>query len=281
MEILRIYNNNVVVTLDDSGNEIIVTGKGLAFQKKNGDEIALQDIEKIFILKDKQVISRLEEMLKDTPSVYLVIADEIVEMLHEQSSAEISDNIYVTLIDHIKISLERERKGIVLANPLLVEIKQFYSSEYALACGAAVIIDKHLGLKISEDEISFIALHIVNASMTNRFEDTMLITKIIQDILTWVEQHLSLHFNTGTMMYARFVRHLQFFARRVISHSEYQDDVEDTLYRVGRQEYPEAYLCVVRLISLIEKKYHLIPTQSEQGYLIYHIQNLIKENKKQ
>lgn len=280
MKIIRIYNNNVVVTVDKHGNETIVTGKGLAFQKKVGDEIEQQTVEKTFILKDEQIISRLEEVLKDTPSIYLEIADEIVGMLHERSTVEISDNIYVTLIDHIKISLERERKGIVLANPLLVEIKQYYSSEYALACRAAVIIEKYLGLRISESEIGFIALHIVNASMTNRFEDTTLTTKIIQEVLGYIEQHFRVQFNTETILYARFVRHLQFFAKRVISRDLASSDEEDALYKIGRREYPGAYLCVVHLVALLEKKYNLIPSRSEQGYLIYHIQNLITENRK-
>ncbi|MGR5686730.1 CAT RNA binding domain-containing protein [Thomasclavelia ramosa] len=34
MKIKRIYNNNVVVSNDMSGKEIIIIGRGIAFQKK-------------------------------------------------------------------------------------------------------------------------------------------------------------------------------------------------------------------------------------------------------
>ncbi len=39
MEIVKILNNNVVLTKDEKDNEIIVSGRGLAFQKRNGDRI--------------------------------------------------------------------------------------------------------------------------------------------------------------------------------------------------------------------------------------------------
>ena len=39
MVIDRILNNNVVIIKDNNGKEVVVCGKGIAFKKKNGDEI--------------------------------------------------------------------------------------------------------------------------------------------------------------------------------------------------------------------------------------------------
>ena len=39
MIIKRILNNNAVMSVDESGEDIIVKGKGIAFQKKSGDKI--------------------------------------------------------------------------------------------------------------------------------------------------------------------------------------------------------------------------------------------------
>ena len=51
MEIKRIYNNNVVVAVNGAdGPEMIAIGKGLAFQKKPGDSIEQEKVEKIFTL---------------------------------------------------------------------------------------------------------------------------------------------------------------------------------------------------------------------------------------
>ena len=49
MIIKRILNNNAVMSVDESGEDIIVKGKGIAFQKKSGDEINQNKIDKIFV----------------------------------------------------------------------------------------------------------------------------------------------------------------------------------------------------------------------------------------
>ena len=66
MEIKRIYNNNVVVAVNGAdGPEMIAIGKGLAFQKKPGDSIEQEKVEKIFTLEDSGVRSRTS-----LPSIY-------------------------------------------------------------------------------------------------------------------------------------------------------------------------------------------------------------------
>lgn len=274
MEIKRVYNNSVVVVFDECDREMIVIGKGIAYQKKIGDTLDESKIEKIFTLKDKKVAQKLEELVSDISPVYLSIADEIVEISRSSLDTALSDNIYITLIDHIRLSLEREKKGIILANPLLTEIKQFYKQEYELSLHAAKIIEKYLNIRISDDEAGFITLHIVNASMNQRFEDTMRATHMIQDILGIVEDYFHVKLNEGTLSYDRFVRHLQFFARRVLAEGMEQDE-DDFMYRIGRKEYPEAYLCVDMITKRIKKQYKKSVTNAERGYLIHHIKNII------
>ena len=67
---------------------------------------------------------------------------------------------------HNQIPLEKNH--IVCENPLLLEIKQFYKKEFALSRKAAQIIHNHMDIWISEEEMGFITLHIVNASMKQR-----------------------------------------------------------------------------------------------------------------
>ena len=55
MIIGKIINNNVVSSWDEEGKEIIVMGRGLGFQKKAGQDVAEDGIEKIFRLESKDV----------------------------------------------------------------------------------------------------------------------------------------------------------------------------------------------------------------------------------
>ena len=51
MRIKKILNNNAIISENDQTEEIIITGKDIAFGKKAGDLIDRDKIEKTFILK--------------------------------------------------------------------------------------------------------------------------------------------------------------------------------------------------------------------------------------
>lgn len=46
MKIIKIFNNNAVATITEDKNDLILTGSGIGFQKKIGDEVNEDRIEK-------------------------------------------------------------------------------------------------------------------------------------------------------------------------------------------------------------------------------------------
>lgn len=276
MEIIRIYNNNVAVVRGDDGKEMIVIGKGLVFQKHAGDLMDETRVEKCFTLQNPRVMTKLEQLIKDMPSIYLSISEEIVEMIRSESDLKLSENIYITLTDHISMSLEREKKGVILGNPFLIEIKQFYKKEFKLAEKAADIIKKHLGLDISEDEIGTITLHIVNASMNQNLENTVKATRMIQDILNIVQECSECRFDEESLAYSRFVRHLQFLAKNLLEKRS-KSERDDFMFKITRLRFPEAAACVRRIKAHLEEAFGVSISEAEQGFLIYHIVNLTSE----
>ena len=51
--ISKVINNNVVSAYDDEQHELVIMGRGIAFQKKSGDPIDEERIEKYFPFKIK------------------------------------------------------------------------------------------------------------------------------------------------------------------------------------------------------------------------------------
>lgn len=273
MYIKRVYNNNVVM-VDDAGTERIAVGKGIAFGRKRGDVLDSAPFEKVFTLDDPTQLSRLERLIKGIPSEYLLIAEDIVSMLRRESASVIDDNVLIALTDHISMALEREQAGIICDNPLLFEIKRFYGREFELALKAREIIRGHLGIEISEAEVGFIALHIVNATMKQRADHLMLSIKMINGILNTVSETFGLTYDEGSVQYERFLRHLQFFSQRVLDKSIAQS--EDTfLFHLGKDQYPDALECTERIGAHIEQEYGCVVSDAEKGYLVYHIANLV------
>lgn len=155
--IKRVFNNNVAMVTSDDGSELIVIGRGLCFGRHAGDAIDEASIEKTYALQegtsqDSRTIDRLAHLLESIPTVNLVIAEDIVQMLRRELNVDINDKILIALADHISLALERERKGISCENPLLLEIQQFYRKEYALAGRALQIIKEYMGIQMSEEE---------------------------------------------------------------------------------------------------------------------------------
>ena len=274
MKILRVYNNNVASVINEGGNEMIVAGRGIAFSKHAGDSVDMDRIEKVFYLKDPKTIDRFLEIVKGMPPQYVAIAEEIVETIKKKSGIELSDNIYITLTDHIGMSLEREKKGVIIKNPLLLEIKQYYKKEYELAKIAAEIINKELGILISDDETGFITLHIVNASMNQQLENTMKITIMMQDILAIVRDEYKDSIDENSIQYSRFVRHLQFLARKLCGEAGKEQSENELLYRTLSAHYPSVMDCVEKISGYLESKFGVTITRAEKGFMLYHILNV-------
>lgn len=276
MKILRVYNNNVAAVLTEDGDEMIVLGRGICFQKKSEDIIDEDKIEKRFILQDKQVISRVEELLQNISVDYLDVAHEIVNMIKENSDLELSENIYITLIDYISLFMEREKKNIIFENPLLLDIKQIYQKEYLLARKARNIIERYFDTRVSDHEVGFLTIYIVNASRNQSFDITMRAPKLIQVILEIIRVHFNIEFDENSIRYIRFLRHLQFFVKKVLDECTVQED-DIFLYDMSKKAYPDAIDCVNKIALFIEMNYKEKVSKAEKGYLAYHIVNIVKE----
>lgn len=281
MKIERLFNHNVILTRNEIGEEIVCMGKGLAFQKKVGDEIDSEKIEKEFILKDNNSSAQFQQLLSDIPSEEIELVKEIIEIAEQELEVELVTNTYITLTDHIHYAFSRYKEGIVLPNPLLFETRKFYPKEYKVAKKVLDLIKRDFAITFADDEAGFIALHLVNGRLPNSdMESVMNATRIVQDILTIISRFFGTIFNEDTLNYQRIVTHLQFFVQRYLR-NETHDEEDPFLYEMIQGKYPEAFSCV-RIIND-----YLINTQkksidnSEQVYLTIHIQRVVKENTNQ
>lgn len=269
-----------MVTSDD-GSELIVIGRGLCFGRHAGDAIDETSVEKTYALQegtsqDSRTIDRLAHLLESIPTVNLVIAEDIVQMLRRELNVDINDKILIALADHIGLALERERKGVPCENPLLLEIQQFYRKEYALAGRALQIIKDYLGIEMSEEEQGFITLHIVNATMPQRSDRLIVSVQLVRDVLAIVSEHYATTLDVTSLPYERFVRHLQFFAQRALDPAAGQIN-DDALFRIDETKYPCAFSCADAIAAHLSSAYNVVVTDAEKSYLAYHIVNLLGE----
>lgn len=213
MVIKKILNNNVVITENDSGKEIIVMGAGLAFKSKKGDIIPEEKIDKIFTLSDNEANQKLQLILSEIPLEYVEVTEKIINNAKEKLGKKLNDTLYITLTDHIYSSVERYNEGLPLKNALLWILNAFYKEEFTIGMECLQIIKDKFNVDMQEDEAASIALHIVNAQMNEDMTILYDITKIMQEITNIVKYHFNIIFNEESLAYYRFITHLKFLLK--------------------------------------------------------------------
>lgn len=73
-------NNNVVSVLDERDQELVVMGRGIAFQKKPGEMVDESRIEKIFRLDNKDISERFKTLLDEIPIEFMEMTEEIISL---------------------------------------------------------------------------------------------------------------------------------------------------------------------------------------------------------
>lgn len=126
MTIYKILNNNLILSKDKQGHEIIVKGCGIAFQKKKGQQVDETLIEKIFTAETAQISKEIQGYFASIPEKYLDFVEAYVNEVKEKQGLELNDSIYFSLSDHIMGAISRLNQGIQIQNMLLLDIKQLY-----------------------------------------------------------------------------------------------------------------------------------------------------------
>ena len=273
MKIEKILNNNAFISIDKSGEEIVVMGRGIAFGKKQGNEVELSRGYKIFSNSDKELNQRLKNIVSDIPEEYMKITEQVVCMLEKEYDKKVNDIIYVSLTEHIHGAVERFKKGIQIKNPLLIDIKRLFRDEYEVSKQALEAIKEEFGIEFEEDEAGYIAQHIVNAQLDDDMSDIVNVTRIMQDILNIIKYSYKIDFNEESVYYYRFVTHLKFFAQRILNRLTYEDDNED-VFEVFKDKYNESYKCVLKIKEQIKQIYDYELSKDEQLYLMIHIERI-------
>jgi len=95
-------------------------------------------------------------------SLNTAIISDMVIFIEEETGITIDkDSIdYVRLVNHIRFALDRENKKISIKNVLLGSIKRKLKDSYNLSKKVARKIEEDYNIKLSQDEIGYLAMHL-------------------------------------------------------------------------------------------------------------------------
>ncbi len=278
MKIKKILNNNAVVSVNEKNQDVVVTGSGIAFQKKSGDIIEKHKIEKVFVVENNESSTRIQKLVDTIPIEYINITEDIYTFSCNFLSTKLNESVVFTLADHINFAIERMRMDINITNPLIWEVKRYYTEEYKAGQHALDIIEKKLNIRLPEDEAASIALHLVNARVDKSISEVVQIIKILQDSLNIVKYHFRIDFDDELLSYQRMVTHLKFFAQRIVIGENLADD-GDELFNMIKEQYPESFKCACKIKDYAKDSYGFNVSNSELTFLTVHIERVTTNTK--
>lgn len=276
MEIVQVINNNLVFSKDARQKEIVVVGRGIGFQRRRGDLVDENKIEKIFVLQNEAERDYLVEMVQNIPYEVISFGISACDHIVACSSRKIDRRyLLIPLVDHIHITLERYQQNVHLDSSALWGIRYLYREEFKIAQDVVDMMISAFNLPIDDSEANYITLHIINAELDLAPEDGYKANAIVETAVRTVEEYLDITLDKDSLDFTRFIVHLQFFAKRIISNSFWEGD-EDELGQAIRYRYKTEFLCAKEIVTKLEAQFSFQADEKELFYLTIHIARLLR-----
>lgn len=278
MKILRVFNNNLVLARDPGGDEVILTGRGLGFQAKPGQDVDPAKVVRRFVPEDGRDPDHLAQLLAGIPpeQIHLVtvaLADAGVV----PAASGGATTLVIALADHVNFAIHRRDVGMEVVYPLLAEVTNLYATEYAQARAVLASLNAALEVPLPESEAVAIALHLVNAGIaTGDLSYTYTMTGVIQQMVAVIEQTYGVALPSTSVSVGRLITHLRYLFVRIHQHSQLREE-GSAIGAAIRDAYPQALACAERLAQVVELRLGSELTDDEVSYLTLHVARVVQD----
>jgi beta-glucoside operon transcriptional antiterminator len=268
MKIVKNINNNYAIAVDDKGNQVVVSGKGVGFGPVPREIDDLKKINRSFYDVDETYMSMIGLLSEDV----IELAGKVIDYARMKINNPISSNVVFTLADHIQFSIERYRKKLNIRLPLLYDVRHLYETEMDVGMYALKLIRERMHVWLPKDEAGYIALHLINAQEKEKNIESIN-DRAVNDITEIVEESFCMKIDRDDFNYSRFVSHIHYLLKRGRTR-KLVESVNDRLYQTIRSDYPETYECSEVISSYLSSQMNITLNDEEKLYLILHINRL-------
>jgi transcriptional antiterminator len=273
----KVLNNNVLIAEHPSYEEVVLIGKGIGFNRKHGDFIETDSVEKLFVLKNEKEQQNYIKLLPFIDNDLLEVIISAIGLIKQRTHTQLDEHIHVALTDHLMFAINRVSKGMEMSNPFLVETKTLYRQEYEIAAEVVEFINEKTGISLPVGEIGFIALHI-HSAMTNRnLSEVNQHSQLVSRLVKMVEEQFEIDIDKESIDYMRLVRHLRFTIERVVKGEKVEEP--EKINSLLKLEYPVCYNLSWKLIKVMQQTLKMKVFDAEAVYLTMHLQRIQKKFK--
>lgn len=273
----KVLNNNVLIAEHPSYQEVVLIGKGIGFNRKRGEYIDTDTVDKLFVLKNEKEQASYIKLLPFIDNDLLEVIISAIDLIKQRTNSMLHEHIHVALTDHLMFAITRASQGMEMKNPFLVDTKTLYRHEYEVASEVVDLIKQKTGITLPIGEIGFIALHI-HSSITNKnLSDVNQHSQLVSRLVEMVEKQFEIEIDKEGIDYLRLVRHLRFTIERVIKGEKVEEP--DKISSLFKEEYPLCYNLAWKLIKVMQQTLKMKVFDAEAVYLTMHLQRIQKKFK--
>jgi beta-glucoside operon transcriptional antiterminator len=272
----KVLNNNVVISVDSSGDERVLMGRGLGFQVKADQAIDPSKVEKTFVLDRGGDGDHARLLLASVPYDVIEAVTTAVDEAERMLGRSLGRRLPLAVIDHIQFVLERMKDGIRMPTAAMPELRVLHPQEFAAATAMARSVGTSLETSLPDEESVFLTMHILNATRDEPNGTAALLFRRVQHVVTTVERGLGVGLDVDSADYARFILHIQFLLQRLVAKSMLRG-ADTSFFEFAKRSYPRSYAIANDVKDYVSAATGSDLTDEELLYVIVHVERLANQ----
>lgn len=273
MEVLRVFNNNVVLARDELGREVVVTGRGIGFQRKPGDPVDPVRVARRFVPARNAV--SVGEILADIPLERISLIEQAFVRATRELGAPVPSSTIIAVVDHVNQAMERIRQGLAMDYPLRAEVAHLHPEELRLAERMIDELNARQGIQLPRGEAIALALHLFDAVINSASaERSWAQSRLIVQIFEILAGVYGKDFDADSIDAARFAAHLRYFLVRARNGGQVEDGTAGAVAAALRRARPRTRQTALRVRELLELRLGIEVSEDETAYLTMHLARL-------
>ena len=269
--IAKTLNHNSFIGVEEESNqEYLVMGKGIAFGKKAGQRMQPDGDARVYSLTEITERGNAKSIVKEVSPVSLELASAVLDQA-EKEFGKIDRSIVFPMADHLDFAIRRIQNGEQISNPLTDDIRVMFYKEYKVASCIEELLWERLQIRIDEHEIGYLALHVQSAIEEEKVSQAMEVARAVRESISLVEHITGYTIDVMSLSYNRMMNHIRYMVARAVHGEKLKVNINDYM----SVKFPDAFQAAKQICEEMEKRLRLPMEEIEIGYLAMHMERIM------
>ena len=269
--IAKTLNHNSFIGVEEESNqEYLVMGKGIAFGKKAGQRMQPDGDARVYSLTEITERGNAKSIVKEVSPVSLELASAVLDQA-EKEFGKIDRSIVFPMADHLDFAIRRIQNGEQISNPLTDDIRVMFYKEYKVASCIQELLWGRLQIRIDEHEVGYLALHVHSAIEEEKVSQAMEVARAVRESISLVEHITGYTIDVMSLSYNRMMNHIRYMVARAVHGEKLKVNINEYM----SVKFPDAFQAAKQICEEMEKRLMLPMEEIEIGYLAMHMERIM------